>query len=136
MDDLTPDGARTEESIAVVSWMKEHGLDLANLSHGVNTNQASDNPSNEHGYEVERANRVREEVSIPFATSWNLGGPEYADSLIKERRSTSSTSAARCSRTRTGLSDLRASTGTTPPSDSFRKTGNGGFATRALTPRQ
>ena len=101
MDDLTRDGARTEESIA-----------------------------------AERANRVREEVGISFATSWNRGGPECADSLIKERRSTSSTSAARCFRTRFGLSDLSVSSGTTPPSDSFRKTGNGGFATRALTPRQ
>jgi 2,4-dienoyl-CoA reductase-like NADH-dependent reductase (Old Yellow Enzyme family) len=84
MDDLHPDGAQTEESITAVGWMKEHGLDLADLSLGINTNSMSENPFNQRGYMVERAMRVREEVGIPVATSWNLGGPEYADSLIQE----------------------------------------------------
>lgn len=86
MDDLHPDGAKTEESIVAVGWMKEHGLDLADLSLGVNTNQMSENPFNQRGYMVERANRVRNEVGIPVATSWNLGGPEYADALIQEQK--------------------------------------------------
>ena len=86
IDDLHPDGAQVDESIVAVRWMKEHGLDLADLSLGVNTNQMSENPFNVQGYMVERANRVREEVGIPVATSWNLGGPSFADDLIRREQ--------------------------------------------------
>ena len=86
MDDLHPDGANTEESIVVVGWMKEHGLDLADLSLGFNTDEMNENLFNDPGFMVGRANRVREEVGIPVATSWNLGGPEYANSVIKAEK--------------------------------------------------
>ncbi len=86
MDDLHPDGAQVEESIVAVKWMKEHGLDLADLSLGVNTNQMSEKPFDVQGYMVERANRVREEVGIPVATSWNLGSPAFADGLLQQEK--------------------------------------------------
>lgn len=86
MDDLHPDGAQVEEAIVAVKWMKEHGLDLADLSLGVNTNQMSENPFDVQGYMVERANRVREEVGIPVATSWNLGSPAFADGLLQQEK--------------------------------------------------
>jgi 2,4-dienoyl-CoA reductase-like NADH-dependent reductase (Old Yellow Enzyme family) len=82
VDDLNADGVQLEEAITAVGWMKEHGLDLADLSLGINSNQMSENPFNQQGYMVGRANRVREEVGIPVATSWNLGDPAFANEMI------------------------------------------------------
>ena len=46
----------------------------------------SENPFDVQGYMVERANRVREEVGIPVATSWNLGSPAFADGLLQQEK--------------------------------------------------
>ena len=83
-DDLNPKGTQFEDSIIAVKMMKEHGLDLADLSLGFNTDEMVDPPMNNVGFMVERANRVRKEVGIPVATSWNLGVPQYADRVIRE----------------------------------------------------
>ena len=64
--------------------MKEHGLDLADLSLGFNTDAMVNPPFNDVGFMVERASRVRREVGIPVATSWNLGVPQNADRVIRE----------------------------------------------------
>jgi len=65
--------------------MLEHGLDLADLSMGGNTDDMV-NPSffNEPAGFVPRATRVRREVGIPVATSWNLGVPQTADTVIRQ----------------------------------------------------
>lgn len=83
-DDLNPAGTRFEESVVAIGWMKQHGLDLADLSLGLNTSEMTDPPFNEPGFMVERANRVRREVGIPVAASWNLGVPQTADRVIRE----------------------------------------------------
>ena len=83
-DDLHPDGTQFEESIVAIKWMKEHGLDLADLSLGFNTDAMSENPLNQLGFMVDRASRVRQEVGIPVAASWNLGLPSLADQVIKD----------------------------------------------------
>jgi 2,4-dienoyl-CoA reductase-like NADH-dependent reductase (Old Yellow Enzyme family) len=67
-----------------VAKMKEHGLDLADLSIGFNTDEMIDPPLNDMGFMLERAARVRREVNIPVATSWNLGVPRNADRAIRE----------------------------------------------------
>jgi 2,4-dienoyl-CoA reductase-like NADH-dependent reductase (Old Yellow Enzyme family) len=84
-DDFHPDGTQFEDSLEAIGWMKEHGLDLADLSMGGNTDDMVD-PAffNEPAGFVPRATRVRREVGIPVATSWNLGIPQTADTVIRE----------------------------------------------------
>ena len=83
-DDLNANGVQFEDSITAIRAMKEHGLDLADLSLGFNTDDMTDPPFNEVGFMLKRANRVREEVGIPVGTSWNLGVPQTADRVIRE----------------------------------------------------
>lgn len=86
-DDLNPDGAVLDEAVTAIGWMKEHGLDLADLSLGFNTEAMQSNPFNDPAFMVERANRVRREVDIPLAASWNLGVPATADAAtVNETR--------------------------------------------------
>ncbi|MGE5995173.1 hypothetical protein ACQJ1S_26200, partial [Klebsiella pneumoniae] len=78
-DDLHPDGTQFEDSLVAIRMMKEHGLDLADLSLGFNTDEMTNPPFNDVGFMVGRANRVRKEIGIPVAASWNLGVPQNAD---------------------------------------------------------
>ena len=41
-DDFHPEGTQFEESIVAIGWMKEHGLDLADISLGGNTDEMTD----------------------------------------------------------------------------------------------
>jgi 2,4-dienoyl-CoA reductase-like NADH-dependent reductase (Old Yellow Enzyme family) len=83
-DDLNPAGVTLDESIVAIRMMKDHGLDLADLSIGFNTDEMSPRPFAELAFMVERASRVRREVGIPVATSWNLGHPQVADRVIRD----------------------------------------------------
>jgi len=84
-DDMHPEGVQFDESLEVIGWMKEHGLDLADVSLGVNTDEmVGEAPWVIPGLFVERAARVRREIGIPVSCSWNLGNPEVADSAIRE----------------------------------------------------
>ncbi len=83
-DDLNPAGTQFDDAVTAIGMMKEHGLDLADLSLGFNTDDMIDPPMNEVGFMLKRAHRVREEVGIPVATSWNLGVPQNADRAIRE----------------------------------------------------
>ena len=83
-DDLHPQGTQFEESLVAISWMKDHGLDLADLSLGMNTSEMTDPPFNQPAFMVGRANRVRRELGLPVAASWNLGVPQTADQVIRE----------------------------------------------------
>jgi 2,4-dienoyl-CoA reductase-like NADH-dependent reductase (Old Yellow Enzyme family) len=85
-DDLHPDGVQFDESIVAIGWMKQHGLDLADLSLGFNTDDMVNPPFNEVGFMIERANRVRRELGIPVAASWNLGIPANADAAIRDEQ--------------------------------------------------
>jgi len=85
-DDLHPDGVQFEDSVYAVAKMKEHGLDLADLSIGFNTDDMTSPPFNEFGFMVERCARVRREVGIPVVASWNLGLPKLADQVIREEK--------------------------------------------------
>lgn len=83
-DDFNEDGVRFDDAVWAVGELKAHGLDLADLSLGMNTDQVTDLPFNEAGFMVERAARVRREVGIPVGVSWNLGIPAVADRVIRE----------------------------------------------------
>lgn len=83
-DDFHPDGVRFDDSVWAVRELRRHGLDLADLSLGMNTDAMVDPPFNEVAFMVERGARVRREVGIPVAVSWNLGIPAVADQVIRQ----------------------------------------------------
>ena len=83
-DDLHPDGVTFEESIVAVARMKEHGVDLADLSLGFNTDDMNERPFNALGFMVERGARLRQKVDIPVGISWNLGEPRLANRIIED----------------------------------------------------
>jgi len=83
-DDLHAEGVQFEDAVTAVGLMKQHGLDLADLSLGLNTPHLQARPFNEPGFMVERAARVRREIGIPVGVSWNLGLPATADRMIRE----------------------------------------------------
>lgn len=83
-DDLHEDGVQFDESVVAVGWMKEHGLDLADLSMGLNTDDMRSPPFKEMAFMVERGARVRRECGIPVGVSWNLGVPAEADRVIRD----------------------------------------------------
>ena len=85
-DDFHPDGVQFDDAVWAVGELKAHGLDLADLSLGMNTDDVRGVPFNEVGFMVERAARVRQEVGIPVGVSWNLGIPAVADAAIREEK--------------------------------------------------
>ena len=83
-DDLNPAGTQFDDSLVAIGWMKEHGLDLADISLGFNTDEMIDPPMGREAFMVEKTNRVRTQLQIPVGTSWNLGIPETADQVIRD----------------------------------------------------
>ena len=83
-DDLNEKGVQFDESVIAIGWMKEHGLDMADLSIGFNTDDMNVIPFADLAFMVERGTRVKREVGIPVGVSWNLGLPAVADRVIRE----------------------------------------------------
>jgi 2,4-dienoyl-CoA reductase-like NADH-dependent reductase (Old Yellow Enzyme family) len=83
-DDLNDEGVQFDDAITAIGMMKAHGVDLADLSLGFNTNAMRENPLNQMAFMVGRGTRLRREVDIPVAVSWNLGLPAVADRVIRE----------------------------------------------------
>ena len=83
-DDFNENGVQFDDAVWAVGVMKEHGLDFADLSLGMNTDDVQDVPFGDVAFMVERGNRVRREVGIPVGVSWNLGLPTVADQVIRE----------------------------------------------------
>lgn len=83
-DDLNERGVQFDDAVIAVGMMHDHGLDLADLSLGFNTDDMHPVPFAELGFMLERAHRVRQEIGIPVAASWNLGLPALADKVIRE----------------------------------------------------
>lgn len=84
--DLHADGIQFEHAPEAMGLFKAAGLDLADLSLGVNTDELSEIPFGGLAFMAERAARARREVGLPVATSWNLGIPRLADKLIREEQ--------------------------------------------------
>ncbi|MBX9701412.1 MAG: NADH:flavin oxidoreductase/NADH oxidase [Acetobacteraceae bacterium] len=85
-DDFNEQGVHFDDAVWAVGQLKAHGLDLADLSLGLNTDEMKDVPFSQAGFMVERAARVRREVGIPVGVSWNLGIPAVADRVIREEK--------------------------------------------------
>ncbi len=83
-DDLHPKGVQFEDAVQAVAMMKQHGLDMADLSIGFNTDEMTHAPFADMAFMVERTARVRRELDIPVMVSWNLGLPQVADKVIRE----------------------------------------------------
>lgn len=83
-DDLNEKGVQFDESVAAIGWMKGHGLDMADLSIGFNTDDMNVVPFADLAFMVERGTRVKRECDIPVGVSWNLGLPTVADRVIRE----------------------------------------------------
>ena len=84
-DDKHPDGTQPDDAIITLGALKEHGLDLADISLGFNTDNLSD-PSffGEVGFMNSLAARVKREVGLPVASSWNLGVPQNASNAVRD----------------------------------------------------
>ena len=85
-DDLNSQGVQFDDAVYAVGRMVEHGLDLADISLGLNTDKLESLPFGEIGFMVERAARIRREVGIPVGVSWNLGQPAVADQAVRDER--------------------------------------------------
>lgn len=83
-DDFHPEGVQFDDAIWAVSELRKHGLDLADISLGINTDDMVEPPFNKEGFMVDRAARIRREIGIPVGVSWNLGVPQTADRVIRE----------------------------------------------------
>jgi 2,4-dienoyl-CoA reductase-like NADH-dependent reductase (Old Yellow Enzyme family) len=80
--DFHPDSHTVEDSIALVRALAAQGLDLVDISMGMNTDTA-EVPWNEGGFMVPIAARIRQATGVPTAVSWNLGDPAEADRVIR-----------------------------------------------------
>ncbi|TAM09429.1 MAG: NADH:flavin oxidoreductase/NADH oxidase [Nevskiaceae bacterium] len=85
-DDLNPAGIQFEDALVAAKVMKEHGIDLVDLSLGVNTDQITSVPFNVLGLMADRCAQMRRECGIATAASWNLGRPDVADRVIREEK--------------------------------------------------
>ena len=81
--DFHPDSHGVEDTIWLAATLKEHGLDLVDISMGGNADVAGAVPWNERGFMVPAAARVRREAGIPTGVSWNLADPAYADDVVR-----------------------------------------------------
>ena len=59
-DDFNEKGVQFDDAVWAIGVMKEHGLDLADLSLGMNTDDMKEAPFNEVAFMVERGSRVRQ----------------------------------------------------------------------------
>ena len=84
VDDLHQDGVQFEDAVTALGMMQEHGLDLADLSLGFNTDAMSRNPFADVGFMLEPAKAVKAQLGLDVAISWNLGQPAYADRVVRE----------------------------------------------------
>ncbi len=83
MSDFRPDGQPIEESIELVRRLKCLGLDLIDPSLGGNSPDVSGVPYGP-GFMAPIAERVRREVGIPVAVSWQITEPQQADGIIRD----------------------------------------------------
>ena len=83
-DDFNENGIQFDDAIWAIAALKNHGLDFADISLGMNTDAMKDVPFNQIGFMVDRAARVRREAAIPVGVSWNLGIPAVADRIIRQ----------------------------------------------------
>ena len=84
--DFHPGSHTLEETIWLVKRMADRGLDLVDISMGMNTDNGTAVPWTDRGFMVPAATRIRAETGVPTAVSWNLADPEYADAIIRSEK--------------------------------------------------
>lgn len=80
--DFHPDSHTLEDSISLVRTLAAHGMDLVDISMGMNSDEALV-PWGDRGFMVPAASRIRAETGVQTAVSWNLSDPVYADEIIR-----------------------------------------------------
>ena len=80
--DFHPDSHTLEDSISLVRTLAAHGMDLVDISMGMNSDEALV-PWGDRGFMVPAASRIRAETGVQTAVSWNLSDPAYADEIIR-----------------------------------------------------
>ena len=80
--DFHPGSHTLEDSIALVQTLASHGMDLVDISMGMNSDEAVV-PWGDRGFMVPAASRIRGETGVLTAVSWNLSDPVYADEIIR-----------------------------------------------------
>ena len=83
MTDFKAESQPIEESIELVRRLKSLGLDVIDPSLGGNTPDVSGVPYSP-GFMAPLAGRIRREVEIPAAVSWQITEPRQADSIIRD----------------------------------------------------
>lgn len=78
-------GVTIEESIELTRLLKERGLDLLDVSHGMITPDHSNVPS-DPGFMIPQAGRIRREVEIPTTCSWLINEPKQAEAALEEKQ--------------------------------------------------
>jgi 2,4-dienoyl-CoA reductase-like NADH-dependent reductase (Old Yellow Enzyme family) len=87
--DFVPGEQPFAESIELVRLMKEGGLDLVDVSHGINTKDAGGRvPWGKPAFLRDHAKQIRDEVKIPTALSWGAGEAHLANELVATGRPT------------------------------------------------
>ncbi|WXB20295.1 NADH:flavin oxidoreductase/NADH oxidase [Pendulispora albinea] len=83
VDDFTKASRPLEESIELVQKLKDHGLDLLDVSLGFNTPDVSGVPWGP-SFMAPIAQRIKNEVAIPTAVGWLITEPQQADDIVVE----------------------------------------------------
>lgn len=81
--DFHPDSHTLEDSIDLVRTLGTRGLDLIDISMGMNTEEATV-PFGDRSFMIPAASRIRKETGVPTAASWNLAEPAHADQVIRD----------------------------------------------------
>ncbi len=66
--------------------MTQRGLDLVDISMGMNSDDASAVPWTDRAFTVPAASHIRAASGVPTAVSWNLADPYYADGIIRDEK--------------------------------------------------
>jgi 2,4-dienoyl-CoA reductase-like NADH-dependent reductase (Old Yellow Enzyme family) len=81
--DFHPESHTMDDTVELVRTLKARGLDLVDISMGMNTEEASV-PFGDRGFMIPFAESIRRHTGVPTATSWNLADPTFADQIIRE----------------------------------------------------
>jgi 2,4-dienoyl-CoA reductase-like NADH-dependent reductase (Old Yellow Enzyme family) len=77
-------GVTVEESVELVRRLKEAGLDLLDVSHGMGRPDLSQIPWGP-GFLIPVASRIRREAGVPTAVGWLITDPHQADQAVRDQ---------------------------------------------------
>lgn len=83
--DWVDGGVTLEESIELIRRLKTAGLDMIDVSHGMNVPDRTQAPS-EPGFMIPYAAQIRRAVDIATTTSWLITEPQQAEAAIQNEQ--------------------------------------------------